>query len=89
MSDTPLERLRTVAASDTDGGMGADIEWAAAEIERLLAENTQLRQVLIKPCNFNTPCGQCEACQRLREAFEGGGEDQQACTCRACLLDEI
>ena len=32
-----LERLRTVAASDNDGGLGFDIEWAVKEIERLQA----------------------------------------------------
>lgn len=31
----PLERLKTITASDSDGGLGADVEWAVEEIDRL------------------------------------------------------
>jgi hypothetical protein len=53
------------------------------ECRGLRRENEKLRNAVCKPCNFNIPCGSCEACARTmavldpRECVAIGGENDQ------------
>ncbi len=53
MSDE-LKRLRTITAHDEDGGLGADVEWAVAEIERLRSWVADLQSGMYINCVY---CG--------------------------------
>ena len=60
----PLERLKTVAESDDDGGLGADIVWAVAAIKELESALAACRndryQQFLQWRNIETPCKKCQ-----------------------------
>ena len=51
-----LERLRTVEPYDTDGGLGTDVQWAVAEIERLQAVVDAVKACNVTLCNSGRKC---------------------------------
>ena len=49
-----------------------EIERLRQRLEEWKVAHERLRAALIKPCNFNVPCGNCEACERVKQALAGG-----------------
>ena len=38
----------------------------------VVAERNKLREAICNPCNFAAPCGNCEACEKTKQALAGG-----------------